>query len=190
MKFHSTKGIALLMALVLLVGCVAGGTIAWLVDKTESVKNTFTYGDINITLDETDTKLDDDGDPNTNDYKMIPGLNIIKDPKVTVLAGSEKCYLFVKLDASKDFGTFMEYTIADGWTELEAGVYYRVVDALEAEEPVAFYVLANNTVSVKETVTKEMLNALTEYPTLTVTAYAVQFAGMDTVQEAWTVANA
>ena len=51
--------------------------------------------------------------------------------------------------------------------------------------------LSNDTVTVKESVTKEMLNALdapgttATYPTLTVTAYAVQEAGNATAADAW-----
>ena len=36
------KTLALLLALVLLAGGVIGGTLAWLTDKTDPVKNTFT----------------------------------------------------------------------------------------------------------------------------------------------------
>ena len=74
----STRAFVALLALVLVIGCVAGGTVAWLVAKTDPVVNTFTYGDINITLAETTGP----------DYKIIPGKDIEKDPKVTVTAGS------------------------------------------------------------------------------------------------------
>ena len=49
----SSRAFIALLALVLVIGCVAGGTVAWLVAKTEPVVNTFTYGNINITLAET-----------------------------------------------------------------------------------------------------------------------------------------
>ena len=70
------KPLALIMALVLTLGGVIGGTVAWLIATPDPVVNTFTYGDINIDLDETDTKLDDDNDPNTNEYEMMPGQSI------------------------------------------------------------------------------------------------------------------
>ena len=82
---NTLKPMLIAMAVVLLLGCVTGGTLACLTSTTGAVTNTFTVGDINITLDET-----------TSDYKMIPGYTIAKDPKVTVAANSEKCYLFVK----------------------------------------------------------------------------------------------
>lgn len=189
----NVKPVALIMALVLLVGGVIGGTVAWLIATPDPVVNTFTYGDINIDLDETDTKLDDDNDPNTNDYKMMPGIKITKDPVVTVKAESEEMWLFVKLEKSSNFDTFMEYTVADGWTALSGvdGVYYQHItaeDVATADKKIA--VIKDDTVTVKESVTKEQLNALDSgssenYPTLTVTAYAVQYAGNATADDAW-----
>ena len=165
------KSLALVLALAMIVVCVVGGTLAWLIDKTGPVTNTFTTSDVDITLTET-----------TTNYQMIPGYTITKDPKVTVLAGSEKCYLFVKVDKSTNFDSFMTYDMAAGWTQLEdasgnpvPGVFYRVVETSTADQP--FYVLAGNQVTVRDTVTKTMLNALTAdtQPTLTFTAYACQY---------------
>mgnify|MGYP002657696211 FL=1 len=47
------KTLALVLALTLLVAGVVGGTLAWLTDRTAEVKHTFTVGDINIDLTET-----------------------------------------------------------------------------------------------------------------------------------------
>ena len=164
------KSLALVLALAMIVVCVVGGTLAWLIDKTDPVKNTFTTSDIDITLAET----------TGTSYQMIPGYTIAKDPKVTVLADSEKCYLFVKVAESDNFDTFMTYEMAAGWTQgdgtnIPSNVYYRVVDT--ADMGTAYSVLANDQVTVKDTVTKAMLNGLTEatQPTLTFTAYACQY---------------
>ena len=187
------KPVVLILALMLLLGGVVGGTVAWLIATPEPVVNTFTYGDINIELNETDTGLDGDGNAATNRYEMLPGRSILKDPVVTVKAGSEDMWLFVQLKKSDNFDTFMEYTVDSGWTLLGGadGVYYRQVSKDEVKDAdAAFTVLAENTVTVKETVTKAQLNALdaggnADYPTLTVTAYAVQYAGSDTAALAW-----
>lgn len=187
------KALALILALVLTLGGVIGGTVAWLIATPDPVVNTFTYGDIDITLTETDTGLDNDGDSNTNEYEMMPGEAITKDPIITVEAGSEEMWLFVKLDKSSNFDTFMEYTVDGSWAPLTGvdGVYYRHITAEEAANAdMAIHVLANDTVTVKEEVTKEQLNALdadgaSNYPTLTVTAYAVQYAGNATAADAW-----
>lgn len=187
-KRFNVKVIALLLALMLTVGGVIGGTVAWLIASPDPVVNTFTYGDINIELDETDTKLDNDDDDTTNDYKMMPGQTITKDPVITVKDGSEDMWLFVKLEKSSNFDDFMEYEVAGEWTALDGvdGVYYQSVQASDVETTEKeFAVIKDNTVAVKESVTKEQLNALdkdspaTTYPTLTVTAYAVQYAGFE-----------
>ena len=184
--------IVLILALTLCFGGVVGGTVAWLATASAPVVNTFTYGDINIGLTETDTGLDNDNNPYTNDYKMMPEQQITKDPTVTVVAGSEPMWLFVKLDKSANFDSFMTYAMAEGWTELtgKAGVYYRMIDAATAAAGASYGVIANNTVTVKGDVTKEMLNALdaggaANYPTLTVTAYAVQYLGNESAAAAW-----
>ena len=173
------KSLALVLALAMIVVCVVGGTLAWLIATTGSVTNTFTYGDINIKLEETDATVAEDGSA-TKEFKMIPGYTIAKDPKVTVLAGSEKCYLFVKVDKSTNFDTFMTYDMADGWTRgdgtnIPSNVYYREVAASTADQE--FGVLANDKVTVSGDVTKTMLNDLTAdtQPTLTFTAYACQY---------------
>lgn len=187
------KVLALVLAVVLVLGAVIGTTVAWLITNTTPVVNTFTYGDINITLEETDTGLDEDNDKKTNQYQMVPGKEIDKDPKVTVLKNSEDCWLFVKLEKSSNFDEFMTYAIADGWTELDAtkypGIYYREVAM--SDNDAEFTVLKDNKVTVKTDVTKDMFNKLDAdannkiYPQLKVTAYAVQKAGVDTPAAAW-----
>lgn len=189
----SSRAFIALLALVLVIGCVAGGTVAWLVAKTEPVVNTFTYGNINIALAETTGK----------DYKIIPGTNIEKDPKVTVTAGSEACWLFVKADK---LGTFVAdkvtYAIADGWTqgngtEIPSNVYYREVSAEDAKNGVSYYVLAGNTtypngvINVSDTLSKTDVDQIAAGEiSLTFTAYAVQKENIADAKTAWENANA
>ena len=190
----SKRTLLMVLALTLAMSGVASGTLAWLIDQTPEVTNTFTYGDININLEETDNNNDDDDDPNTNEYNMTPGAEIEKDPVVTVEAESEDCWVFVKLEESENFDDFLTYEIADGWTALPGyeGVYYRPVD--NAAEDQEFPVLKDNQVNVLPSVTKEMLNALdangaSNYPQLVITAYAIQrdadIEGLDEAVSAW-----
>lgn len=171
------KKVLSIVAVVLVLCCAIGGTLAWLTDKTDSVVNTFTVGDINIELTESE---------NLN-LKMVPGNTITKDPKVTVKDGSEACWLFVKVEKSANFDSFMTYEMADGWTALPdvTGVYYREVAATTAATD--FSVLKDNSVLVKDGVTKTMLNGLDEttFPTLTFTAYAVQKDNVADAATAW-----
>lgn len=204
-KRGGKTAVLLILAMLLALGGMIGSTAAWLSARTEPVVNTFTYGDINITLEETDT-TDDDDDPNTNTYKMLPGETITKDPAVTVLAGSEDCWLFVKLEKSENFDDFLTYQmVVEGegaWIALDEtkypGVYYRQV--AKSDEDKVFSVIQDNTVTVRDTVTKDMLNALDAtpgaetYPTLTITAYAVQYnlelEPIDSAEKAWALVAA
>lgn len=99
------RTIALLMAAVMLFGITVSGTIAWLQATSLEVKNTFTFGEIEIDINETDNE-DDDTSTKNNAYDLIPGDVSKKDPKVTVLSGSEKCYVYVKVtEINNTFGT-------------------------------------------------------------------------------------
>ena len=188
-KFRELSGklVVAMLAVTLLIGCAIGGTVAWLTAQTTPVVNTFTYGDINIEL--TETK------PTNRQAKIIPGVNIEKDPKVTVKANSEACWLFVKVEEA---GTFVEgkvtYSIADGWTKgdgtkIPENVYYREASGTTADA--SFNILAgdiaypNGVVKVSENLTKTEVNSITTQPRLTFTAYAVQKDGIDTAADAW-----
>ncbi len=180
----STRALIAVLALTLLIGCSLGGTMAWLMDSTGPVTNTFTVGDIKIYLTET-----------TTEYKIVPGVDIEKDPKVTVKDGSEACWLFVKVEETnwpelKDGQTRkVNYAIADDWTPLTGhiGVYYREVPAAETDQD--FYVLEGNKVTVSENLTKAEINAIATTPILSFTAYAVQQEGMADAAAAWAAAN-
>lgn len=176
-----------MLSAALIVCATVAGTLAWLTDTTDPVVNTFTVGDINITLTESKNL----------DLKMVPGQPIEKDPKVTVKAGSEACWLFVKVEKSGNFDSFMTFEMSDGWVALSgyAGVYYRNVDATNADT--GFDVLKNNNVMVRDTVTKTMLEDAKNAdgtpnenaPTLTFTAYAVQKDGINDADTAWRKVN-
>ena len=184
----SIKIAALIAAIVLVIGCTAGGTVAWLVSKPDPITNVFTVGDINAELTETKTE-----------FKIVPGVVIAKDPVATVTANSEDCYLFVQLTEENwptctEAGSTtrkVEYKIADGWTELESehGVYYREVLKKDTENR-AFPVLQDNQVTVSSTLTKKEANAIQKAPKLTVAVYAVQKEGMGSVDKAWETATA
>lgn len=119
-------------------------------------------------------------------------MDIEKDPKVTVKAKSEACWLFVKVEES---GTFVAdkvtYQIADGWTQgdgtIPDNVYYREVAAVTADT--SYYVLKGNdtypngVVTVSQDLTKSEIP--TSQPTLTFTAYAVQKDGIADAATAW-----
>lgn len=175
------KKVLSIVAVVLVLCCAIGGTLAWLTAKSEVVTNTFAPSNIKIELKE-----------NTGtQYKMVPGQTIAKDPAAKVLADSEECWLFVKLEKSANFDTFMTYEMANGWEPVaeETNVYARRVTT--AEIGTAYSVLLNDQVTVKGTVTEAMMEGLTtaNYPTLTITAYASQLHSSNntdfTAKQAW-----
>ena len=194
------KKIAVAVSLLLVLALSVGGTIAWLTDSA-AVTNTFTIGNVDITLGETTG-------PN---YKFVPGKAIAKDPKVTVVADSEACYVFVKVEESinfkqdvttnNTFTSYFTYEIAQGWEPLTGftGVYYKTVETSNTDQE--WYVLKggneeenkNGVVSVADTVTKDMIDLLDmsqgKEPKLTFTAYAIQKEGTGTVAEAWAKLN-
>lgn len=176
------KYIALVLAFVLVAALSVGGTLAWLTATTGSVTNTFTTAGIDIELTETfNTDTNNDGTNDKWQAQMVPGYTLTKDPKVTVEANSEACWLFVKLDKSDNFDTYLTYSMAAGWTQLEddkgnpvKGVFYRQVSAATTDQE--FSVLKDNQVKVNDSVTKTQMDAVgTNSPTLTVTAYAHQY---------------
>lgn len=184
----SIKIAALIAAIVLVIGCTAGGTVAWLVSKPDPIVNVFTVGNIKAELTET-----------KKEFKIVPGVDIAKDPVATVKAKSEDCYLFVQLTEENwpaftetDKTRKVEYKIADGWTELESehGVYYREVPKKDTDQ--SFHVLKDDKVTVSNTLTKENADAIqkAEAPKLTVAVYAVQKEGMGSAAKAWETANA
>ena len=190
-KFIAILSVFVMLALTMVVGCAVDGSVAWLVSKSESSVSTFTLGDINIKLTETESE----GQP----IKIIPGIDIRRSPKVTVESGSEACWLFVKAEG-KNWPGFTDangtakvsYSVAggaDGWTALEGnpGVYYREVSAEDAQRGVAYDV--NCVVTVSSELTKAEINSTSDRPQLSFTAYAVQRDGIGNAADAWSKVN-
>ena len=172
-----TALISVILAVSLLLAAGAGVTVAYLVSQSLTLENTFTYGDVSITLEESPVK----------EYLLLPGAEITKDPTITVKGGSDACWLFFKAEPSSDFSKYMTYTPAEGWKALSgaSGVYYRIAEATKTD--VSYGIIEGNRVAVHDTVTEEELELIRIKPTLTFTAYAVQFAEIDTAEEAWDI---
>ena len=188
MKMNKKLIVATAACAALLIGSIST-SLAWLVDSTNSLTNTFTDSDIDIELVETKNLVN-----NEFSAKMVPGHDIEKDPKVTVGETSEDCYVFVKIEKQNNFDNFMTYEIdSNVWTALpnNEGVYYFLADT-DAEKGEDISVLLNDKVSVKGSVTKQMMDALSEanYPKLVITAYATQYWKNEPKNEYFDVATA
>lgn len=106
------KSLIMLISALTIIFSVAFGTIAYLTDQA-GVTNRFTIGNVDIVVDE--TKVDESGNPipnpdhdpsdpndtdaphlrteDANEYPLIPGSEYVKDPVMTVKAGSERAYV-------------------------------------------------------------------------------------------------
>lgn len=208
------RTVALLLACMMVIGVAAGGTIAWLTAKTESVVNTFTVGAITLKLVETDGE---GAEVTSQNYKLSPGGYAEKDPIVTVQPGSEHCYLFVRVDEANNQKTVDEqnvtivnYTLAAGWTEYTdddsaPGTYYyksadgnaQIIDASTSAQPfnilacqkstgVGAHVDCDGCVNFADEITDGMISTEEgQELKLTFTAAAVQSANMADIDAAW-----
>lgn len=193
------KVLVTMCSAVLLVGATVGVTVAYLTSKTEVVTNTFTVGNVEITLDEANVDVYGNTEGTTrvtaNDYKLIPGHTYVKDPTIHVEKGSEACYLFVKVIndiADIEADTKIAAQMAtNGWVELseQENVYYlnRIINALDAENDIDVKVFES--FKLDGSVANEVVAAYAG-KTITVQAYAVQADGFGSAALAWASAPA
>lgn len=182
-----TKALVLALCAVLLVVTTVFVTMAFLTSE-DSVQNTFTVGEVTISLDELDVD-DSDKDGSTtdrdkaNEYKLIPGKTYTKDPTIHVGANSEDCYLFVKVenglvDAEADGSTTIEAQMtANGWSLVagETNIYvYKEIVSKNTD----VVVFSNFTID-GETVVANFKDAK-----INVTAYAIQAEGFENTAKA------
>lgn len=210
----NSKAMVLLLAVVFAVCGTISGSIAWLVDYSEDVKSTFMVGNVNITMTSGTSGSNvstfglNENDDTAGAYYMVPGLTLeINAPTITVVGGSEECYLFVKITEymgalptpnGETFQDYLHYTLENGWYQLVddydnpvEGVYYTIVEYDEDDQE--FDVIFNNEVTVDGyKVTKDVLDTIdseVDYPELTFKSYAVQLNQTSTTQftpmEAW-----
>lgn len=205
-RFETGMKIGVLVLSCLVIwGCFQKNTFAWFTAQSEQVVNTFTIGDINISLQETDAKKDETDGIYKKAYSFVPGRTLEKDPSVTVTAGSEKCYLFIRVEEENNThadleGSIIAWEVRTGdWSPVIGadqkpigGYWYRIIEQND-EDPLTedkqgkkLYILKNNKVTVNKGVTKEMVDTInTNKPSLTFKAAAVQYEGMANVLEAW-----
>nr|MBR4281087.1 SipW-dependent-type signal peptide-containing protein [Clostridia bacterium] len=172
----------------LLVALTVGATFAYLTSQ-DTVTNTFTVGNVAITLDETDVDTagvkDGDTRVKANTYHLLPGHTYIKDPVVHIDANSENCWIFVEITNEiapiEDATTIHDQMVAKGWTLLpgSTNVYaYKEIVGKSMNIPVF------DQVKVKDDVDN---TTLADYAnkTVEVVAYAVQADGFGSAAAAW-----
>jgi len=204
-----TKAMVLSLCAVLLVISTVFATMAFLTSQ-DTVKNTFTVGEVSITLDEKDTdnsrtNTTTSGRDKANEYHLLPSQTYEKDPTVHVAKNSEDCFVYVKVTngiagAEAQTGIYNgdEYkSISEqienlGWAQLVVndkevdGVYYKTVAKEDANRDLVVF----NEFKIKDEITNaELATYVTEEENATkiieVIAYAVQCAGFDDAADAW-----
>lgn len=193
------KALALVGCALLLVVASVAGTYAILTSKTATVSNTFTAGNVQITLDETDYDVyglnkETDDRVTTNEYKLIPGHTYLKDPTIHVTKESEVCYLFVRVvdglvDIQDANATVAASMTAAGWAPLEVDeatvenvwVYNQKVDARTEAKDIPVF----TTFAIKQDANVAGYTG----KTIQVTAYAAQADGFATADLAWKAAG-
>ena len=182
---------ALLLALcaVLLVGATIAGTVAYLTSTTTEVKNTFTAGNVTITLDEakvTEYGVEVAGAARViqNEYKLIPGHTYTKDPTIKVADGSEDCWVFAKLvDGLGDASTI---TIdSEKWEQMtttDGSVVYGYKTSLSAGQTATLF----NEFTFDQGANPETCKTAS----ITIIGYAVQADSFATAAAAWAAAPA
>ena len=194
------KAALLLCSAVLLVCISIGATVAYLTSK-DIVVNTFTVGNVAITMDE--TKVDENGTPiqgvdrvQANTYKLMPGHTYTKDPTIHVSDTSEEAYLGVKVvfensaeadeKLSLNMLSIFSGFIAENWT---------IQEKTQEDNDVYYLLTRKNTVTKNDNIKlfdyvvipDEMTNEQIAYLNnirMEITAYAVQKDGFSSAADA------
>ena len=190
------------LCVALAVLTIAGTTLAYLTSQ-DTVTNTFTVGNVSITLDEAKVNPDgtlvykEDGQilsdrVDSNTYKLIPGHTYTKDPTVHVDANSENSWIFVKVE--NGISVFEAVTVAGGYTAIAGQITANGWTALVGVENVYYKEYTTKTVQDNLAVFQNFqiadeANSNSNWEnfngTVTVTAYAVQKDGFNTASDAW-----
>jgi hypothetical protein len=177
------KALLLTLCAALLVTASVMGTLAYLTHTTDPVTNTFTVGNVSISLDETDVDVygvkDGEERVTENTYKLIPGHEYVKDPTIHVNAGSEDCWVFIKMN--NGLGNAVAITIHEDWTLVETaadGLVYAYKSTLKENQ-------STTALFSNFTFANDADPAQFNGKTITLTGYAVQADGFDTAAEAW-----
>ena len=195
------KALLLTLSAAALVAASVFGTYAYLTD-TEAVTNTFTVGQVGITLDE--APVDKDGKETTgerviaNEYHLLPGHEYDKDPTVHVDKDSEDCYVFVKVENGISAIEAQDNTSAqqiedNDWKKLSdvENVYYKKWEKGNGLDLVVFKKFKIDGKVDNATIAKyasKDANGKDTGVNIKVTAYAVQADGFATALEAWNTA--
>jgi len=194
-------GMALIVALVAIIA--VGATLAYFTDTTQAVKNTFTMGDVDITLTE---EVDAIATQSADGYTytgVMPGVEMVKKPIVTNVGPNEawirvnvtvtkaaawKAALGEGADLTTVFGGYVDadWTRASIKEEGDTITYsYYLNDALAHGESAVLF----DSVTVPATFDNDELEAIAGFE-ISITADAIQTAELPTVEAAFAAFDA
>lgn len=193
------KIVSVCLVVCLLATAIIGTTLAYFTDE-KAVTNTFTTGDVTIKLDETDVGTNgvatgEGRKEEGNEYHLLPGKTYTKDPMVTVKAGSEECYLFVRVEnglgkevegvwvsVEAEDNTIADQMAAKGWTPVDGETNVYMQEGTYTDDALNNTAVVFEKFKIDEEATAEDLTGIGQ---VVITAYAVQAEGFLTAQAAW-----
>lgn len=162
------KTLTIIASLVLVAAISIGGTLAFLSAQTDEVTNTFTFGNMSLTLTETYEQ----------NSKIYPGAVIDKTPVVSVGAKSEPCYVYAKIN--NGFGTYAALNINSDWSLVEGTSniyrYKEVVDNSASTEALPLTALFTTVTIDGASVTSANIETVAQ-STIVIDAFAYQANG-------------
>lgn len=211
------KIVAIVLAMVLVAVAAVGATMAYLTD-TKTVTNTFTMGDVKITLDETNVKDPEGARVTSNAYDVYPGAVVTKDPIVHNV-GKNGAYIRATVNVSNWMNLVSAYypdfketfpndgykaalnllvgELGEGWSVVgvEGGDVFTIgqFDAKFVLKYDGILASGDSTTAMFRTVTipAGIDNANTEsFKEVKVVAQAIQADGFDTWEDAFTAFDA
>jgi len=180
-KYRITFIIALsLLAVVVIATGIGLGLAKYKTQKTVDGNVNFTVTlATGMSIQESPIEREDDGtytlttaDPVTaNSYKLMPGVDVPKDPYITVTGKTElPGWLFVEIVESADFPETVTYTVDSNWTAIEGltgenggqiYVYNTVLDSSNTTDSTQFSILKDNILTVSDQLERETTANLT-----------------------------
>lgn len=204
MKKKSLMTMLATLSLVAVVG--VGATLAYLSDKTDPVTNTFTVGNVDITLDEEKFGSENERTDEGNKYENIqPGDVLTKDPTVHLSKGSEEAYVFLEVSGLDDFlaaegldkngnpvplftlddQAYKGWKKADGLETKKDGIYYyenTLVDKENEKDTTPFF----NQITFNTKVVEYKNKEVPTIENIVITAHAIQKEHVATPEAAYT----
>lgn len=177
---NKNRRIALLLAVLFCLSAVTFVAVAKYIKDvpfsgnvtfTANLAETFTLTESEATRNTDGTySLDTDTSTAENPYTLMPGVDVPKDPKITIEGKTAvPAYLYVEVLESENFPATVTYSMAEGWTDLgitgpNGGKVYVYGTVLDGTTPnLTIQILENNILKVSQNLLRGTTAAMTFY---------------------------